>query len=536
MSVDNKLYELLQAKDSLIYAVTYEENRLINKVCEALYRVSLGSPHNWEVYVYSFASGLYEVDIEDRQRISKAKLVANLRNPMEVFKIIRDRQNDEANPILPLKTNAVFIFKDLPLLFHDPSVVRMLRDLKENYREKVYCPIIITSPVLNLPPPLAKIFTVYELPLLTSKEIYAWLEVFFVKLGLPLAKMEAIVQACTGLTEREISRALLHSLTKHHKGTIEAEDIYEEKIAILRQQGLLDFILPQHSLEGMGGCSNFKKWLEKLKYTFTKEAREAGIPQPKGALLVGLPGTSKSMSAEILANYLDIPLVALNMSKIMGSLVGESERNIARALEIAKAVAPCVLLIDEVEKLLGGINSSNSCDGGALARVMAQLLQFLHSDGTEVITIMTSNDVSQLPPELTRTGRLDGIWFFDLPTAAERQQILAIYCRQYGLTLSDASLELLLEKTENFTGAELQQVVKNLKTEVYVRQQQEGASLADEPLPMDIAAAVNGVVPVYKANWEQLNAFRSEAAEKYLKASGEHTPVRKPTMLFKKEG
>lgn len=525
---NNKLCNLLKAKDPLIYTVTYEENAFIDKLYEVLRTRIIGGIKPADIYEYSIASGLRLVKKDGSGQYIAEKALPGIKSPHEVMKIIYKIQCGEPCENLMISRGAIFVFKDFYQLFKDITIVRMLRDMKENYKSDIYCPIVVTGPTLELPASVSKLFSVYEFPLLTYEEIFTMLDPLLGCVGLPIEKIEAIAHACVGLTEREILKAVLHSLAKHNKGTAEPRDIYDEKVVIMKSSGLLDFLIPSHGLDDLGGCEKFKNWIKKLKVILNNEAKEFGVPKPKGALLVGVPGTSKSMSAEIIADYLAIPLVSLNMSKIMGTLVGESEKNIAGALNIVKTVSPCVFLIDEVEKLLGGFRSSNSCDGGALARVMAHILQFLQNNDKDVITIMTSNDISQLPPELTRSGRLDGIWFFDFPDKSERLQILEIYLKKYNLECDETVLNVLLEKTENYTGAELEQIVKNLKTEIYVRQiQEEGYMLENRIQLEDVQASLNSVIPISKTSWENLIMFRKEASNKYLNASGSREDAQK---------
>ena len=307
----------------------------------------------------------------------------------------------------------VLVMKDMHLFFSDKDFIVKLRNMKGEYGDKkLYCPIIITAPVMEFPPELEKIFTVFNFPLMDKEEITKMIYPLIreVEKGKTKDELDAVTSslagACVGLTEREIRRALAHSLAKNNKKCVSLEDIYNEKLAIIKKTNALDYCEPKHGISDLGGCANFKKWICKVKEMLSPEARAYGIPQPKGAMLVGVPGTSKTVSAEILASYLNVPLLSLDMAKVMGSLVGQSERQIANALRIAQAAAPCVLLIDEAEKGFGGFQSSAQADAGTLSRTMGQLLAFLAKEDTNVITIMTSNDVNSLPPELTRTGRL----------------------------------------------------------------------------------------------------------------------------------
>ena len=237
-------------------------------------------------------------------------------------------------------------------------------------------------------------------------------------------------------------------------------------------------------------------------------------------MLVGIPGTSKTVSAEILASYLGVPLLSLDMAKVMGSLVGQSERQIANALRIAQAVAPCVLLVDECEKAFGGFQSSAQADAGTLSRTMGQLLGFLNKDDTNVITIMTSNDVSILPPELTRTGRLDAQWCFDLPNSEERKEIINIYLKKNKLECGEKELQYFVKQSENYTGAEIRGAVKEMLVSCFYRQKNNGAEKYNRKLTItDIDAGLSGIVTIYKSSKEKIDGFREFAKTRYLNAS-----------------
>lgn len=550
---------LLRARDNLIYALTYEENDVIENICEAIMKIK-NDPLNKinipsRVFVYSRTGGLAEVDILHPNRYDPSKIDNKINTFSKLFDFIKDLQNydntlnflgktddnlankiSESIGIREEKRNslkdfspAIFIVKDLHLYFNDKDIIRTIRDLKEVPIDKNYCPIIVTSPILELPAELEKIFTLVEVPLMNKDEILKIVssacsvtsdekKLFEPEKTEAINKrILAVADACSGLTSREIIRAILHSKASHDDKAVRPEDIHKEKIQIIKKSGALDFIIPQHSLEDLGGCENFKDWIKKVKAAMSPEAEKFGIPKPKGAMLVGVPGTSKTVSAEILASYLNVPLIGLDMAKVMGSFVGQSERQIANALKIAKGVAPCVLLIDESEKILGGIQSSNGSDAGTLNRVMSQLLNFLQQENTGVITIMTSNDVSQLPPELTRTGRLDAQWVFDLPNPLERREIINIYVKKNNLEISPDILDVFVEMTENFTGAEIKSVTKDILVNMFYRQN--GGEINKVVTISDIKTAVNSTVTIWKSSKEKIEAFRAFSRDRYLNAS-----------------
>lgn len=545
------LLNLLRARDPLIYALTYEENEFIEDLCSVIRSLD---PKNQEeakisftipkkIYYYTRPTGLYEINVNNPSGFSQACVDPSIKNIYQVFDKIRlcqhgerkeerrsfmtERLRGEKNSESQEAEPAIFIFKDLHLLFNDKDLIRIIRDVKENYNAMRYCPIIVTSPVMDLPAELEKVFTLLEFKLMDKEEMKEYLTPILKK-TVNSEELEDIVSACVGLTKREVIRAISHSFALNkqrgfEKPKISISDIHEEKLQIIKKSNALDFIVPQHDLNDLGGCDNFKQWIKKVKESMDPAAREFGIPAPKGAMLVGIPGTSKTVSAEILASYLNVPLLSLDMAKVMGSFVGQSERQVAFALNIAKAVAPCVLLIDEAEKVLGGLSSSNSSDAGTLSRVVGQLLNFLQSDDTGVITMMTSNDVSQLPPELTRTGRLDAQWMFDLPNLYERSEILNIYLKKNNLQVDEETLAFASVNTENFTGAEIKSMIKDAMINSFYRQKKEDVQILNRMLTKsDVETAINNTVTIWKSSAEKIAEFQEFAKNRYLNASKSH--------------
>ena len=287
---------------------------------------------------------------------------------------------------------------------------------------------------------------------------------------------------------------------------------------MINESGVLDYKVPKANLDNVGGNHKFKEWVNIVEACMTEDAREYGIPAPKGYLSVGIPGTSKSFSAEALAGKWNMPFIKLNMAKITSRYAGETERNMYKALNLVKSCAPCVLLIDEVEKALGGYKSSNASDSGAIARAFGSVLEFLNDNDNGVFVVMTSNDVSQLPPELTRAGRLDAIWFFGLPTKEERKQILDIHLRKANRPVTDDVLEEMAKSMEKYTGAEIELVVKSSLRRAYLEKIKTGEDKGITPEILQ--AASEEVVPVAVSSREQIAALENWAKNRALYANG----------------
>ena len=225
---------------------------------------------------------------------------------------------------------------------------------------------------------------------------------------------------------------------------------------------------------------------------------------PKGYLSLGAPGVAKSMFAEAIAADLNVPLVFLDMSRLLSKFVGESERNIDQAIQIIKQIAPCVLLIDEVEKALGGYKSSNASDSGTLARVFGKVLNLLADNDNGIYTIMTSNNVKDLPPELTRAGRLDAIFYFALPTEDEREAIFDLHFKKRGHKLTKKILKQIAKETNKYTGAEIEQIVISAIRKAYVRMKKNNNKKYEISIE-DLKAAQESVIPVAISSRETIN-------------------------------
>ena len=401
---------LLQAKQECIWINTYEEINVISDILELCLNHYNDNVEN--IYTWSIYEGLKKIIFTSNG--IEYNHVQGTQNAVKMLNFIQKSQNSIEG------SNNIFILKDLHSCLDNQGVlVRGIRDLKEN-KPDYYNPIIVISPVVNIPVEWEKIFDImdYDLP---DKDdintiINCSLEQFNKKqnfIDLKEEEKEQLINNCIGLTQKEIISSFKKSIVKHNR--IIVDEIMNEKIQLVKKSGVLSYSIPNCSINDIGGNYELKQWIKEMKDSMSDEAVEFGCQKPKGFLSIGIPGCSKTMFANAIANDWNVPLLQLSMSKIMSKLVGESERKMAQALKVAESCSPCVLLIDEIEKALGGIQSSNKSDGGTTARAFEQLLQFLQKDN-DVFVIMTSNDITQLPSELYRSERLEAVWYFSLPT------------------------------------------------------------------------------------------------------------------------
>ena len=309
------------------------------------------------------------------------------------------------------------------------------------------------------------------------------------------------MDAASGLTTIEAENAFALSFVQTR--TIEPSVVAREKAQAVKKSGLLEIIETRESLESIGGLDSLKDWLLKRRDAFTPRAVEYGLPPAKGLLILGLPGTGKSLTAKVTAKVFGVPLLKLDAGRLYGGLVGQSESNLRSVIQTAEAIAPCVLWLDEAEKGLSGSKSSGSTDGGTSARVLGSLLSWMQEKTAPVFVVATANDVTQLPPELLRAGRWDQMFFVDLPQQMEREAIWTIQIRKHRRNPADFDTVQLARASEGLTGSEIEAV--------FVESLYEGFDREAEPTDLDIARVLTEFVPLSKTMAEQITALRTWA-------------------------
>ncbi|RME72722.1 MAG: AAA family ATPase [Planctomycetota bacterium] len=427
------------------------------------------------------------------------------------------------NYILATETKAVYVLKDFHPYLQNPTIVRRLRDMPERLRGTGKTCILLSA-VLKVPPELEKEIAVVDFDLPDLEELAFIRDGVLasvaddpsVETNLEPRQLEKIAEAALGLTAVEAENVFAKSIVKHKRFDIDV--ILQEKEQIIRKSGLLEFLHPQETLEGVGGLTQLKSWLDKRTKAFTREAREFGLPQPKGILLLGVPGCGKSLSAKSIGNLWQLPLLRLDVGRVFGSLVGSSEENIRRALRTAEAVAPCILWLDELEKGLSGVQSSGQSDAGTTARVFGTFITWLQEKTSPVFVIATANQVKMLPPELLRKGRFDEIFFVDLPSAEERREIIQIHIRRASTPThprdpADFDLDALVEASEGYSGAEIEEAVKSALYDAF----DQGMDLNTELL----LQALDDTVPLSTTMQEDITGMREWAKTRARFASAQ---------------
>lgn len=404
-----------------------------------------------------------------------------------------------------LPKDVVAVFRDLHLFLADPNpvLVRALKDALKHAKANGKC-LILTGCRRVLPPELEREFTTVELKLPGKTELGQVLDGICESAKLKKVKgddREQILDAASGMTCAEAENAFALSVVGSKAVT--AADVAREKANTIRQNGLLEIVETRQTLDGIGGLDQLKGWLLKRRQAFGQAAVEYGLPCPKGLLIVGVPGTGKSLTAKATAAVFGRPLLKLDAGRLFGSLVGQSESNLRQAINTAEAVAPAVLWIDELEKGFAGSRSSGAADGGTGARVFGSFLSWMQEKTAPVFVVATANDVTQLPPELLRKGRWDELFFTDLPGANEREMIWSIQITRRQRKPQDFNLQGLAAASEGFTGAEIEQCVTDALYRAFAESR--------EPKTGDLLAAVTETVPLSKLMGDQIAGLRKWA-------------------------
>ncbi len=413
-----------------------------------------------------------------------------------------------------------------------PVTLRMVRELAQQYKLRGSM-LIFISPVLVLPPDIEKEFVVYEYDLPNEEEIESLAmtlieETFDEDGGKGLKKKfekdrRALIDAAKGLTAQEVENVFARSFVSTGGETFDHKCMLEHKAQLIQKSGIAEWVSSDLNSDDVGGLQVLKEWVEKRKNSFTPEARAFGLPSPRGVILVGSPGTGKSTCAKVIANIYKQPLIRVDMGQIFGSLVGESEQNLRELTKLAESVAPCILMIDELEKAFAGTKGSGGGDGGTTKRVFGQFLTWMQERKEPVFVVATSNDITQLPPELLRRGgRFDEVFLVDYPNHQERQDIWNIKLKMIVQGDDDYDVVELADMTKDFTGAEIQTAVESAMYDAF----DEGKSVGMRHL----VDSINNSVVLYTTMKEEIEGMRTFLSERARHASIPEKKQEKPVV------
>jgi len=424
------------------------------------------------------------------------------RNPEAVLAHIRDA------------IAGLYLLFDFHPYLDNPTILRQLKEVAQTAREKQQTLILLSSS-LTLPTDIEHLGATFRfnlpdrkaLQLMMREELIAWSRGNSGSPKIEREAMTALLGNLQGLTLADARR--LTRIMIHDDGAITHADLPElikKKVALLNRNGVLSLENDTARFAEIGGLTRLKEWLGKREEVFRRKRTVPGLAPPKGIMLLGVQGCGKSLAAKMVAGTWQVPLLRLDIGAIYNKYFGETERNIRESLSAAEAMAPCVLWIDEIEK---GV-STNSDDNGTSQRVLATLLTWMAERKNAVFIVATANDIQALPPELIRKGRLDEIFFVDLPDAATRRQIFGIHLEKRALAPADFDLETLALASDGFSGSEIEQaVVAGLYSAIG------GSGHLDTGL---LLQELRGTRPLSVVMAEKIDALRTWAAERTVPA------------------
>ena len=503
--VFQKLILMIRAYYPVLYLHSYEYYRTKQKIkgiVELLRRE--GKKVNY--YQWDCVYGLVQI-LPDKTEIR----IERMQNPLEVLAyILNSKKSGEKN---------IFVLDDINNHIERDEVKLMFRKIAEATNNNTHA--IILSSIYRLPAELEKYITVLQIPLPKRNELGEVLDIVAKqsKVELKTNLRNRLIDAALGMTSMEADLAYCLASVKDGFDEKSPFTVSSEKEQIIRKSGILDYFPKNESLKDVGGMDNLKEWLNKRQLAYDKEARDWGLKEPKGLLLLGVPGCGKSLIAKSIASSWNMPLLRLDIGKVYQGLVGSSEDNIRKAIATAEAVAPCVLWIDEIEKGLSGVQSSGATDGGVTSRIFSTILTWMQEKTAPVFVVATANNINQLPPELLRKGRFDEFFFVDLPSQKEKENIFSIHLQKNRQNVSSFALDILAQKAEGFNGAEIEECIKEAMFTAYVESQE--TNIAPKLQMIHILDAIKNTVPLSKTMEKQITDLRKFAVSRAKNASKE---------------
>jgi SpoVK/Ycf46/Vps4 family AAA+-type ATPase len=481
MTFNDELNLFLKARYPIIYINTIEEDRV-----EYVIRKNIKTNLKRSIYSWDFVDGY--TNNPNNQGFGK-------RNPLQALELV-----EKLNP----ETPAIFLLKDFNRFLNDLSISRKLRNLSRILKLQPKTIIIIGSE-LTIPRELQDLITVLQFQLPTEEEIIKELErlIQSLQIDIDIKLFENLTRSCQGLSLERIRRVLSKIIATYK--TINENSIsilLSEKKQIISQTEILEYWSVNEKFDGLGGLKNLKEWLKKRQTAFSSQAVNYGLPTPRGLLLIGIQGTGKSLTAKAIANDWKLPLLKLDVGKLFGGIVGESESRLRQMISVSEAISPCILWIDEIDKAFS--NSESKGDSGTSNRVLGTFISWLSEKTKAVFVIATANSIDSLPLEIIRKGRFDEVFFLDLPQKSEREEIFQIHLKQFRPnTWEKFNYSELAELTEYFSGAEIRQTIIEAMYQAFYEKR--------EFTTNDIRNAINELIPLAKIENAQMLKLKNWA-------------------------
>jgi SpoVK/Ycf46/Vps4 family AAA+-type ATPase len=488
--MQEELNILIQAQYPLVYLVTSEEERAEQTIAA----IAQQSKPQRRVFIWTVTHGI--VEYGQPRNVTQHNTVS----PEAAIEWVT-RQRDPA----------LFVFKDLHPFVDSPAVTRWLRDAIASFKGTQKT-LIMMSPVQQVPIELEKEVAVLDYPMPDMTELNLVLsqqmELTRSNRRITTEAREKLLKAALGLTKDEAEKVYRKAYVTAGRLTEEEVDVVlSEKKQLIRRNGILEYIEEDETIDSVGGLEELKRWLHQRSNAFTERAREYGLPQPKGMLILGVPGCGKSLIAKTTSRLWGLPLLRLDMGRVYdGSTVGRSEANLRNALKTAESISPAILFIDELDKAFAGSAGSADSDGGTSSRIFGSFLTWMQEKTSPVFVMATANRVERLPGEFLRKGRFDELFFVDLPTKEERQDIFRIHLAKRKRDISRFDLDQLSNVSDGFSGAEIEQALVAAMYDAFAQDR--------EFTQLDIIAAVKATQPLSKTMSEQVAALRDWARQR----------------------
>jgi len=489
MKFTSELALFLKARYPIIYIHTIEEDRV-----EYVIRKNIKMNLNRSIYSWDFVDGY--TNNPNNQGFGK-------RNPLQALELV-ERLNAE--------TPALFLLKDFNRFLTDLSISRKLRNISRILKLQPKTIIIIGSD-LTIPKELQELITVLQFQLPLEDEISQELNRLINSLNIKVEPelLESLTRACQGLSLERIRRVLSKIIATYK--TIDNNSIsvlLSEKKQIISQTEILEYCSVNEKISNLGGLNNLKDWLNKRKTAFGIKASNYGLPTPRGLLLIGIQGTGKSLTAKAIANDWQLPLLKLDVGKLFGGIVGESESRLRQMINLAETISPCILWIDEIDKAF--TNTESKGDSGTSNRVLATFISWLSEKTKPVFVISTANNIELLPLEIIRKGRFDEIFFLDLPKKQEREEIFRIHLQEFRpANWQSFDYPKLSQLSESFSGAEIRQsIIEGMYLAFYEKR---------EVTTDDICLALKELIPLANLESNQMKVLQNWASSGQIRSA-----------------
>ena len=492
MNFNDELTLLLKARYPIIYINTIEEDRV-----EYVIRKNIKTSLNRSIYSWDFVDGY--TNNPNNEGFGK-------RNPLQALELVER---------LTSETPALFLLKDFNRFLSDVAISRKLKNISRTLKLQPKTIVIICSE-LNIPRELKDLITILNFNLPIESEINQELNRLIVSLNIEIDSelLEKLTRACQGLSLERIRRVLSKIIASYKTIDESSIDILlSEKKQIISQTQILEYSSANENIKNIGGVANLKDWLTKRKTSFSIQASNYGLPTPRGLLLIGIQGTGKSLTAKAIATEWQLPLLKLDVGKLFGGIVGESESRLRQMIEVSETLSPCILWIDEIDKAFNSGESQG--DSGTSSRVLGTFLSWLSEKTKPVFVVATANNVDLLPLELIRKGRFDEIFFLDLPRKQERAQIFEIHIKEFRPKTWDVFDYLkLAQLSESFSGAEIRQSIIESMYEAFYEKR--------EFTTEDICSSLKELIPLAQLenkqtlklqNWASSGRIRSASSK-----------------------